>query len=70
MELRHLELLRKLADRGTVTAVADATYRPPSAVSQQLRSAERAFGTRLVEPTAISSGSPRQVGCSPRGQST
>ncbi|MCB2174715.1 MAG: LysR family transcriptional regulator [Actinomycetales bacterium] len=50
MELRHLELLRELADRGTVTAVAEATYRSPSAVSQQLRSAERAFGTRLVEP--------------------
>lgn len=50
MDLRHLELLRELADRGTVTAVAEATYRSPSAVSQQLRSAERAFGTRLVEP--------------------
>lgn len=50
MDLRHLELLRELADRGTVTAVAEATYRSPSAVSQQLRSAERAFGTRVVEP--------------------
>ncbi len=50
MDLRHLELLRELADRGTITAVAAATYRSPSAVSQQLRSAERAFGTALVEP--------------------
>lgn len=50
MDLRHLELLRELADRGTITAVAAATYRSPSAVSQQLRNAERAFGTALVEP--------------------
>lgn len=50
MDVRHLELLRELADRGTVTAVARATFRSPSAVSQQLRTAERAFGTSLVEP--------------------
>lgn len=49
MELHHLALLRELADRGTVTAVAAATYRSPSAVSQQLRSAERALGAALVE---------------------
>ena len=50
MDLRHLELLRELADRGTITAVAEAGYRSPSAVSQQVRSAERAFGVPLVEP--------------------
>ncbi|MCA0295405.1 MAG: LysR family transcriptional regulator [Actinobacteria bacterium] len=50
MDVRYLELLRELADRGTVTAVAAATYRTPSAVSQQLRSAERAAGMALVEP--------------------
>lgn len=50
MEVRHLELLRELADRGTLTAVAEAGFRSPSAVSQQLRSAERAFGVSLVEP--------------------
>lgn len=50
MDVRHLELLRELADRGTVTAVAAATYRSPSAVSQQLQTAERAFGLPLVEP--------------------
>lgn len=50
MDMRHLDLLRELADRGTVTAVAAATFRSPSAVSQQLRTAERAFGTPLVEP--------------------
>ena len=50
MDVRHLELLRELADRGSVSAVATATHRTPSAVSQQLRSAERAFGAVLVEP--------------------
>ena len=50
MDARHLDLLRELADRGTITAVAAATFRSPSAVSQQLQSAERAFGTALVEP--------------------
>jgi DNA-binding transcriptional LysR family regulator len=50
MDARHLDLLRELADRGTMTAVAAATFRSPSAVSQQLQSAERAFGTALVEP--------------------
>ncbi|WP_207208691.1 LysR family transcriptional regulator [Nocardioides oleivorans] len=47
--MRHLELLRELDDRGSVTAVAAAGHRTPSAVSQQLRSAERAFGATLVE---------------------
>lgn len=50
MDVRHLELLRDLADRGTVTAVAAATHRTPSAVSQQLRSAERELGVTLVVP--------------------
>jgi DNA-binding transcriptional LysR family regulator len=50
MDLAHLELLRELRDRGTITAVAEAGFRSPSAVSQQLRSAERAFGVRLTEP--------------------
>ncbi|MBA3021917.1 LysR family transcriptional regulator [Propionicimonas sp.] len=50
MDIGHLELLRELRDRGTITAVAAAGFRTPSAVSQQLRSAERSFGIRLVEP--------------------
>lgn len=49
MDVRHLELLRDLADRGSVTAVATATHRTPSAVSQQLRSAAAEFGVPLVE---------------------
>jgi len=50
MDVRHLELLRELADRGSVAAVAAATHRTPSAVSQQLRTAQRELGARLVEP--------------------
>lgn len=50
MNVRHLELLRELRDRGTLAAVAAATHRTPSAVSQQLRTAERELGTALVEP--------------------
>ena len=51
MDPRHLDLLRELADRGSVTAVAEATRRTPSAVSQQLRTAQREVGgIPLVEP--------------------
>lgn len=50
MDVRHLELLRELAERGSVTAVAAATHRTPSAVSQQLRTAQRELGVPLVEP--------------------
>ncbi|MBM7366317.1 LysR family transcriptional regulator [Gordonia hydrophobica] len=50
MDVRHLELLRELAERGSVTAVARATHRTVSAVSQQLRTAQREFGMALVEP--------------------
>lgn len=50
MDARHLHLLRELAERGSVTAVAEATHRTASAVSQQLRTAQREAGMRLVEP--------------------
>lgn len=50
MEPRHLELLRDLARYGSVSAVAAATHRTPSAVSQQLKVAQRTFGAALVEP--------------------
>ena len=50
MDPRHLELLRQLDERGSVTAVAEATFRTPSAVSQQLKAATREFGRALVEP--------------------
>ena len=50
MDVRHLELLRELAERGSVTAVARASHRTPSAVSQQLQTAQRDLGAQLVEP--------------------
>lgn len=62
LELRHLELLRELAARGTLAAVAESTHRTPSAVSQQLRTAEREIGAALVEPSS------RGVRLTPTGQ--
>lgn len=50
MDVRHLQLLRDLAAHGSVTAVAAATHRTPSAVSQQLRVAQRVLGADLVAP--------------------
>lgn len=50
MDPRHLELLRRLDELGSVTAVARATYRTPSAVSQQLKQATRELGHTIVEP--------------------
>ena len=50
MDARHLSLLRELNERGSVAAVAATTFRTPSAVSQQLRTAERDLGVQLVEP--------------------
>jgi DNA-binding transcriptional LysR family regulator len=52
MEVRHLFLLREIAVRGTLASVAEATHRTPSAVSQQLRTAERELGVKLVEPVS------------------
>lgn len=62
VEARHLELLRELRDRGTLAAVATATHRTPSAVSQQLRAAERQVGMRLAEPDG------RRLRLTPAGQ--
>jgi DNA-binding transcriptional LysR family regulator len=50
MDIGRLRLLRELADRGSVTAVAEATHRTASAVSQQLRVLEREAGVPLTEP--------------------
>lgn len=50
MDIRHLELLRDLRERGSLAAVGAATHRTPSALSQQLRTAQRAAGVVLVEP--------------------
>jgi DNA-binding transcriptional LysR family regulator len=49
MDIRRLELLRELADRGSITAVARATHRTASAVSQQLKILEREAAVPLTE---------------------
>jgi DNA-binding transcriptional LysR family regulator len=49
MDVRRLELLRELADRGSISAVATATNRTASAVSQQLKVLEREAGIALTE---------------------
>ncbi len=49
MDVRRLELLRELAERGSITAVAVATNRTASAVSQQLKVLEREAGIPLTE---------------------
>jgi DNA-binding transcriptional LysR family regulator len=49
MDTAQLALLRELADRGSVTEVARALGRSPSAVSQQLKTLQRQVGVTLVE---------------------
>lgn len=51
MDVKRLELLRELAERGTVGAVADAMHVTPSAVSQQLKVLEKEAGYVLIEPS-------------------
>jgi DNA-binding transcriptional LysR family regulator len=48
-DVRRLRLLRELAARRTVTAVAEALAYTPSAVSQQLAALERDAGVPLLE---------------------
>ena len=49
LDLRRLRLLRELARRGTITAVAQALSYSPSAVSQQLAALEKETGVRLLQ---------------------
>src|SRR5262245_36166834 len=49
IEVRRLRLLRELAHRGTIAAVAEAVVLTPSAVSQQLSALEREAGVPLLE---------------------
>ncbi|MBL1119634.1 LysR family transcriptional regulator [Streptomyces sp. 110] len=51
LDVRRLRLLRELALRGTIVAVADALAFTPSAVSQQLSALEREAGVPLLERT-------------------
>ncbi|MFF6776757.1 LysR substrate-binding domain-containing protein [Streptomyces sp. NPDC012637] len=49
LDVRRLRLLRELALRGTIAAVAEALSFTPSAVSQQLATLEREAGVALLE---------------------
>ncbi|MFD8983601.1 LysR substrate-binding domain-containing protein [Streptomyces sp. NPDC059564] len=51
LDVRRLRLLRELARRGTIAAVAEALAFSPSAVSQQLTVLEREAGLSLLERT-------------------
>ena len=62
MDVNRLALLRELAERGTVGAVADAMKVTPSAVSQQLKVLEREAGYTHVEPAG------RGVALTPAGR--
>ncbi|RKT04734.1 DNA-binding transcriptional LysR family regulator [Streptomyces sp. 3211.6] len=48
-DIKKLRILRTLADRGTVTATAEALHMTPSAVSQQLTNLARQLGVVLLE---------------------
>ncbi len=48
LDVRRLALLRELALRGTIAAVAAAMHQTPSAVSQQLAQLEREAGAPLL----------------------
>ncbi|MGW8781104.1 LysR substrate-binding domain-containing protein [Streptomyces sp. NPDC055796] len=62
LDVRRLRLLRELARRGTIAAVAEALAFSPSAVSQQLAVLEREAGLPLLERTG------RRVRLTPAGQ--
>ncbi|MEY2232052.1 LysR substrate-binding domain-containing protein [Streptomyces sp. BF23-19] len=62
LDVRRLRLLRELARRGTIAAVAEALTFSPSAVSQQLSVLEREAGLPLLERTG------RGVRLTPAGQ--
>jgi DNA-binding transcriptional LysR family regulator len=62
LDVRRMRLLRELAHRGTIAAVADALAFTPSAVSQQLSTLEREAGLPLLERRG------RRVVLTPAGQ--
>lgn len=61
LDVRRLRLLRELALRGTIAAVAEALAFTPSAVSQQLSTLEREAGLPLLERSG------RRVSLTPAG---
>jgi len=54
LNTNRLRILREVAERGTITAAAEALYLTPPAVSHQLATLEREVGVALLERTARS----------------
>ncbi|MFP3991374.1 LysR family transcriptional regulator [Streptomyces sp. E11-3] len=48
-DIKKLQILRALSERGTVTAAAEALHMTPSAVSQQLSNLAKQLGVTLLE---------------------
>ena len=72
LDLRRLRLLRELAARGTIGAVAEALSYSPSAVSQQLAQLEKEAGVPLLERTGrnVRLTAAAQAGCGATGELT
>jgi LysR family transcriptional regulator, regulator for metE and metH len=49
MEIRHLKLIRTIADEGTITKAIDKLHLTQSALSHQLREAEDQLGTKIFD---------------------
>lgn len=49
LDLKRLRFLREVAERGTITAAAEALSYTPSAISQQISILEEELGTALLE---------------------
>lgn len=49
LDVRRLRVLREVAERGSISAAAEALFCTPSAVSQQIAALEREVGLTLVE---------------------
>lgn len=62
MDVRRLRLLREVAVRGTIAAVAGALHLSPSAVSQQLSQLEREAGSPLLRKAG------RRLQLTPQGE--
>ena len=62
LDVRRMRVLREVAERGSITAAAQALAFTPSAVSQQIATLERETGVALVER------GPRSIRLTPAGR--